>query len=178
MAEAEVGTSLQLGDLLLGAKVDILAKLNDIHSRLKSIEELEARYEQEGPVQVNLQGNASTAAGTVVPIFIDLGGPTFGRVWEVRQLAIGGLTWATTAGGTAQIQVASVVQNAAAPVGTLQDVAGSLPEIAFYSAGQFRVVYPNHIFVVIVGGTAATQYTAGGDALDLPDRPTRAVVGQ
>ncbi len=177
MAEAEVGGQFSIGDLVLGAKVDILAELGEIRQHLKSIRELEARYEREGPVQVALQGQASTAS-TVVPIFIDLGGPSFGRLWEVRQLAVGGLTWATTVAGTGQVQVAPAVQNAAAPVGTLQDVATAMPNIAFYSAGQFRVVWPNHIFIVIVGGTASTQYTAGGDALDLPDRPSRTIVTQ
>lgn len=177
MTDLELGGSVQLGDFLVGAKVDLIAKLDEINTRLKSIEEIENRYQREGPVQVNLQGNASTLA-VVATIFIDLGGPTFGRVWEVRQLAVGGLTWATTVAGTAQIQVAPAVQNAAAPVGTLQDVANALPEIAFYSAGQFRVVYPNRVYVVIVGGTASTQYSAGGDALDLPDKPSRTTVIQ
>lgn len=167
MAEAEVGGSVSFGDLVLGAKVDILAALDGIHKRLASIEALERRYQEEGPTFVALAGNVTVDASQD-NAYIDLGGPSYGRVWEVRSLIIGGITWATTVAGTGQIMVASTKPSSTPPVGTLQDVATSMPAKAFYSSGQFRVLHPNHIFIVVVGGTASTLYSAGGDALDMP----------
>jgi len=179
MAEAEVEAGFSIGDFFLGAKVDLEAKLDTVIEHLKSIEARERRYQEEGPTFVNLVGAVSLGSGSPPPTSIDLGGPTYGRVWEVRQLIVGGITWATTVAGTAQFVIAASppggTSAAAIPVNSLQDVAGSLPSVAFYSAGQFRVIHPNHVYVVIVGGTASTVYTVGGDALDLPAHGLQAV---
>ena len=36
-------------------------------------------------------------------------------------------------------------------------------------------MHPNHIFVVIVAGTASTTYQASGDAFDVPNLSSRKV---
>jgi hypothetical protein len=36
-------------------------------------------------------------------------------------------------------------------------------------------MHPNHIFVVIVAGTASTTYQASGDAFDVPNLSARKV---
>jgi hypothetical protein len=47
--------------------------------------------------------------------------------------------------------------------------------VAFYSSAQFRVQHPNHIFVVIISGTASTTYQVSGDAYDVPNLSSKKV---
>jgi hypothetical protein len=171
MAEGEVGVGFQLGELLVGAKVDLFARLDSIDKRLASILEREEQYEQNGPVFVSVAASGVVDSGSD-PLYLDLGGPTYGRVWEIRQLVIGGITWATTVAGNAVVLVQPVAPSATNPAGTagIQDQAASLPSVAFYSGGQFRVRHPNHIWVAILSGTASTQYVVAGDAFDMPDK--------
>lgn len=173
MAEAEVGGEFRLGQFLFGAKADLELKLDGIGKRLDDILAREKLYQEEGPTFVALNGAANLPSGTPGPTSIDLGGPQYGRVWEVRAVIIGGITWATTVAGVAQLVPSPTCPSAAVPVGMCQDVISTLPASKFYSSGQFRVVHPNHVFVLIVGGTASTVYTVGGDALDLPAVPLR-----
>jgi len=176
MAEGEVGVGFQLGELLVGAKADLFARLDGIEKRLQSILEREERYESEGPVPVML--NSSGVVGSSSdPLYLDLGGPSYGRAWEVRQLVIGGITWATTVAGNAVVLVQPVAPSATNPAGTagIQDQAASLPSVAFYSGGQFRIGNPNHLWVAVIGGTASTPYLVAGDAFDMPDRGRGAV---
>lgn len=175
MGDAEVGAEFRLGELLLGAKVDLFAKLDSIEKRLSSIAEREQRYEEAGPVQVELR-DSGTVDANQDNLYIGLGGPSYGRVWEVRQLVIGGVTWATTVAGYALFFVQPVKPSAMAgvPLANIQDAAGtggaSLPSVAFYSGGQFRIRHPNHLYIAVIGGTASTQYVVAGDAFDMPDR--------
>ena len=173
MADAEVAAGFSIGELLLGAKVDLFARLDSIEKRLQDIQVQEERYQDAGPTFVALQGSANLGSDTPPPTAIDLGGPQYGRVWEVRAVIVGGITWATTVAGVAQLVPSPTCPSAAVPVGMCQDVISTLPASKFYSSGQFRVIHPNHIFILIVGGTASTVYTVGGDALDLPAVPLR-----
>jgi len=180
MAEGEVGVGFQLGELLVGAKADLFARLDSIEKRLQSILEREERYESEGPVPVMLNSSGVVDSSSD-PLYLDLGGPSYGRAWEVRQLVIGGATWATTVAGYALFLVQTVAPSAQVGVGLggIQDAAGthgaSLPAIAFYSGGQFRIGNPNHLWVAVIGGTASTPYLVAGDAFDMPDRGRGAV---
>jgi hypothetical protein len=178
MAETEVGASFSIGDFLLGVKAELFGKLDGIDKRLASILQREEQYEREGPVFVAL-----SAAGVVDanqdPLYLDLGGPSYGRAWEVRQLVIGGVTWATTVAGYALVLVQSTAPSTLVGVGLsgIQDEASgstpALPSVAFYSSGQFHVRHPNHVYVAVIGGTASTPYVVAGDAFDVPDVPAR-----
>ena len=128
MGDAEVGAEFRLGELLLGAKVDLFAKLDSIEKRLSSIAEREQRYEEAGPVQVELR-DSGTVDANQDNLYIGLGGPSYGRVWEVRQLVIGGVTWATTVAGYALFFVQPVKPSAMAgvPLANIQDAAGTGP---------------------------------------------------
>jgi hypothetical protein len=176
MAETEVGASFSIGDFLLGVKAELFGKLDGIEKRLASILQREEQYEREGPVFVALQASGVVDSGSD-PLYLDLGGPSYGRAFEVRQLVIGGVTWATTVAGNAPVLVQPVAPSTATGVGLggILDHAASLPSVAFYSAGQFHVRHPNHVYVAILSGTASTQYQAVGDAFDVPDIGARGI---
>jgi hypothetical protein len=174
MTKTEAGVEFSIGDFLLGAKVDLEAKLDSIEKHLGDILAREERYEREGPVFVALQASGVVDASSD-PLYLDLGGPTYGRAWEVRQLVIGGITWATAVAGNAVVFAQPVAPSTLTGVGlgNVQDHAASLPSVAFYSGGQFHVRHPNRIYVAILSGTASTQYQAVGDAFHVPDVGTR-----
>lgn len=176
MGEAGARAEVDLGGAHLSALVDLKASIDKLHGHFRDLLELEALYQQQGPVFVNLQGSGTVDA-SADPLYIDLGGPAYGRAWEVRQLVIGGATWATTVSGNAVVfvQGASLSTSTGVGLSSVQDHATSLPSVAFYSAGQFRVRNPNHIYVAIIGGSASTGYQIAGDAFDLPDRASRSV---
>lgn len=175
MAEAQVSAGLSIGELSIKALGDISAGVDALRGDMKAyLLALERLYQEEGPTFVNLQGSGTTDSGSD-PLVIDLGGPSYGQAWEVRQLVVGGLLWSTTVLGAANI-----VASPSPPIGVpttaaLQDHAPSLPSVAFYSSGQFRVRHPNRIYVVIVSGSASTPYEVAGDAFNVPDRPTRSL---
>lgn len=136
---------------------------------------LQVEYEKRGPVTVQMNRDGTVDANGD-PEWIDLGGPAYGRVWEVRRLVTGGLTWATTAAGTALAVVSSTPLRRQVPnIANVRDEATSLPLPAFYGAGQFSVRNPDHVFIVIIGGTAGQQYVANGSAFDSPDVPDSSV---
>jgi len=94
---------------------------------------------------------------------IDLGGPTQGRVWDLRNLIIGGLNWTTTAAGSALVVVAAQQPARASDVGlpAVVDQAATLPLPAGYSRGQIRLYYPDRLYVIVQLGTQAQEYVAG-----------------
>lgn len=179
MAELDFDAEARVGDVHLEALFALGAEVQGLRGDLAKLLKLEREYEQLGPVFVQLQGGATSDSASD-PLIIDLGGPSYGRIWEVRQLVIGGLLWSSTvAGGALAIVSPSTPPSLQVPgLANIQDHAASLPSVAFYGAGQFRVRNPNHIFMVVLSPTATTPYTVGGDAFDLPDRPEKAYFTQ
>ena len=167
---AGAGAHLELGPISLGAIAKLTTAMESQQQALADWVALEKDYQRTGPVFVQLAGSVNIDASSD-PGYIDLGGPAVNRVWEVRQLVIGGITWATAVNGNAYVLVQSSSPNANNPagIGSTQDHAAALPSVAFYSSGQFRVRNPNHIFIAILSGSASTAYQAVGDAFDLPD---------
>src|ERR1035437_8097626 len=172
MAEAFADAEIDAGRAHLDVLLGIRAGIEGVHGELRKLLRAQEEYERRGPVFVALQAAGSVDSGQD-PLYLNLGGPAALRVWEVRQLVIGGATWATTVAGTAAIVVAPTAPSPLVGVGlsSIQDHAAALPSVAFYSSGQFRVRHPNHIYVAILLGTASTAYQVGGDAYDTPDRP-------
>ena len=175
LAGAEV--DLRLGNLLVEVGAGI-AKMNGFLASLQK----EWEYQRKGPIQVNMDASATTAA-TFVPLWLDLGGPAYGRAWEVRQLLISSNYISQAVAGTVEILISpTAMPGLEPPAAWLQDfnnltTTPAIPMREFYSSGQFRVRHPNHVFVVIIGGAASTAYQATGDALDLPDLPARQTTG-
>jgi hypothetical protein len=120
------------------------------------------------PIPVKRVGNVKLdASGDNAGI--DLEGPALGRVWHLRALRIGGLTFGTTATGTGELYVGGLpaTQMAASrDFSLLEDEAPNLPIIAFYSEGEIVVNHGERITVVIVGGGDNQQYVATMRAMD------------
>jgi hypothetical protein len=158
----------------VAALVDLQGEIASLHSTMKKILRVEEEYQQKGPTLVNLQGSGTVDSNSD-PLVIDLGGPNQNRVWEVRQLIAGGLTWATTVAGNGLIVISSAPPTAPYGLVAMQDHIAAFPAVAFYSGGQFRLRAPTHVYLVILSGTASTPYQVAGDAYDMPDIGGRAV---
>lgn len=179
MAEGAIGVGLDIGEASLGALFDIKASLDGMEKELHGLLDAEVAYQQLGPVQLQLRG--SGVSGSSGNLAFGVGGPKYGRLWEIRRLIIGGLTYATTVAGSVQIFVSSVSGAETARglnLADLVDQAASLPSKAFYSTGQIVLRHPQELHIVIVSPTATTQYIVGGSGFDIPDRPARKSVSE
>lgn len=120
---------------------------------------------------VRLQ-NSVTIPTPTTPSGINFGGPDAGFEWVVRRIIVGGLKWATTAAGTAEVYVTALgaqwgtTGSGAGTAAGLQSLAdlvdqsASLPNKAFYGREELVVKENESLVVVINGGTAAQQYVA------------------
>ena len=173
MAEADISAGLSVGDLSLHALAGIKASIDGMTARLDKVLAAQDDYQRHGPVQLSMRAaQVSNAAGDA--IVFDLGGPSYGRLWEVRRLVIGGATWSSVVGGTALVTISST--SSADPALTdVMDQAGSLPSPAFYSSGQAVLRNPQRLIVVILSPTASTTYSTAGAGFDVPDEARRLV---
>ena len=167
---AEVDAEVDLGPLVLESIVGLKASFDSVAKELKKAREVEDAY-QFGAVEVPLSGSAmSEATGNLV---ISLGGPSYGRLWQLRRLSVGGGLWTDTVAGQALIVVTSSTSSGTPPLTDIADQAATLPNIATYSTRQVVLRHPNRLFVVFVAPTATTQYAVGGAVTDYPDRRVR-----
>ena len=176
MSEAGLGAHFELGPVSLAAMAGLTSATQQLAKAQSDWIEQEKEYQRIGPVFVQLMASCPTDSASD-PLVLDLGGPAPGRCYEVRQLVIGGVLWSTTVAGNALVlvQPSAPAPKTAPGLGTVQDVASTLPNVAFYSSAQFRVQHPNHIFVVIISGTASTTYQVSGDAYDVPNLSSKRV---
>lgn len=117
--------------------------------------------------------DADPGASDVMPaagnLALNLGGPVPGRIWLLRQLVVGGLTWGTVAAGTAEaygtalppLQTASGRQ-----LSDLADAFSALPGVHFYTSRQVVLRNPQRLVVVVVGGTSGQTYQAAANVED------------
>jgi hypothetical protein len=99
---------------------------------------------------------------------ISLDGPDPGFYWHVRRIVVGGVTWATTAAGSAEIYITALtgLRGIAATGGVasirsltdLVDQTATLPYKQYYATHQLYVQPGENLIGVIVTGTAAQQY--------------------
>jgi hypothetical protein len=176
MSEAGLGAHFELGPVSLAAMAGLTSATQQLAKAQSDWIEQEKEYQRLGPVFVQMLASGTVDASSD-PLILDLGGPASGRVYEVRQLVVGGLLWSTTVAGVGLVLVQpnSPPPNVVPGLGGAEDCASSLPSVAFYSSGQFRVMHPNHIYVVIIGGTASTTYQVAGDAFDVPNLSSKKV---
>ncbi len=168
--ETDVAANVELGELSLGAVLGLGATLDGIHEQLKKLYAIEEAY-QFGGVQVKLQ-NVGSSDSNGDSFEIGLGGPSYGRLWQVRTLIVGGPLWTSSVAGSALV-VISPARSITPALTDIVDEASTLPLPAQYSTGQIVVRHPNHLRVVILTPTSSTQYAAGGYATDMPDKRER-----
>lgn len=155
MSDTDTGASL---DFMFG----LSAKIGDLTDEVKKANLEARRRERENtPVAVKRAGGAMVPAAGSVPTAFGLGGPSNGFFWELRTIAVGGLTTGTTAAGTYEVYVTSQTSQAIQANRTLTDLVDtgtSMPLPGGYSSGQIIVQFGEELRVVIVGGTAGQAY--------------------
>lgn len=166
---------------------DLSVQLGRVASRLED-DAAERRQEREKararvPAVVRIQ-NSGIIPTPTAPFGINIGGPDAGFEWVVRRIVVGGLTWTTTAAGTAEVYVTGLGaqwgtsgggSGTVAGVRALADLvdqAASLPNKGYYGRDELVVKENESLVVVIQGGTAAQQYvaTAGIQIVRTPAR--------
>lgn len=124
------------------------------------------------PSPGRLAASTITPAANTNPVVLDLGGPSQGRVWEVRNLVVGGALPTTVVAGRADVFVSGA--GASQQPNSLldwRDYASTLPNAALYGAGDLALIYPENLFVVLTGYTVSTQYLALAGITDRLDSP-------
>jgi hypothetical protein len=165
--ETEVAGGVELGPFSLKALAGIAAGIDTMNKRLHNIAKREESY-QFGAVEVMLRGSCVSA--TTGNLIMCLDGPSYGRLWEVKRLTVGGALWTSTVGGQAIVVLSPASGQVTPATSDVADQAASLPSVAYYSTRQLTVRHPNRLYVVILSPTASTQYAVGGQATDLPDK--------
>lgn len=158
--DAHASLDLQLGRVADRLDCDAAERMRDreiARSRVASI--------------VRIQNSVVIPTPTVAS-GINMGGPDAGFEWVVRGLVVGGLTWSTTAAGTAEVYVTALGAQwgtsgsgagTVASVRSLSDLvdqAASLPSKGFYGREQLVIKENESLVVVILTGTAGQQYSA------------------
>lgn len=146
----------------LQAFFDIGLKLGHLNDTISKDTAERRRARENTPIPYKMSNVVAIPTPTA-PTAISLGGPEKGFFWELRTLTIGGLTFGTTAAGTAEVYATSQTEQAIAQNRNLSDLvdqATALPIVGGYSSGQIILQESERLRVVIVGGTAAQQYTA------------------
>ena len=167
LAGAEL--DVHLGSLMLDLKVGV----GELAKTMKILAE-EWKYPERGPVFVQLAGTANVNAAQADAV-VDLGGPAYGRFWEVRNLAVSYVAFNKTQTGEALFYVGSTAPIGATGVG-LEWYVAVLPATYSFGSYQFRVEHPNHVFCVVTGGAASTPYAISGDTLEGPLKSAGQVV--
>jgi hypothetical protein len=166
---AEVDAEVDLGPLVFELMGGLKASLDTLNKRLRNIARVEEAYEF-GATQQPIRGvSNSPASGS---FSFGLGGPTYGRMWEVKRLVVGGVQWGTSVAGQAVFFVSPVGGQATPSLADVVDQAATLPDVAYYSTRQLVLRHPNRLHVLILSPTASTTYVVGGEATDLPDKRT------
>lgn len=120
-----------------------------------------------------------TTAGTVPaagPLILDLGAPSMGRRWTLRNLSVSDAADVTTAvAGAANVYVGS--PHVVSPVAWRWPLA-ALPAAEKFSSDQLAVIPQDHLLVVVTGATAGQVLLARAEVTDYPlSLPTKTVQG-
>lgn len=165
--EGDVDAGVNLGPLHIHGMAELDAGIQSIVQQLRSIKALEEAY-QFGAKDIPLRGSGYSDSGSD-SFIINLGGPTYGREWQVRRLTIGGVLWTSTVAGSALV-VVGPTHTTTPPLPDVNDEVASLPSNGFYSTGQLIVRHPDQLRIVILTPTASTQYSVGGTVTEMPDK--------
>lgn len=166
-----------------GREFDIFAKIQaGIDGLGADVERLHKKMDRTPPQPINREvGFSGATNGGRTVLTICLGAPAQGRVWNVRQMVVGGATPTTTAAGRADVFIVNDDPATGAPqTGDLPGRPGfrsstglkptslnywydqetSLPNRGYFGRGELVVVAESCLWVVFSNVTAAQQYTA------------------
>lgn len=145
-------------ELDVGVMAGLSGALGDLTDEMRAHRRMRA-LETPADVSQNGSGPAPAAGG----LGLDLGGPTAGYVWLLRGLSIGGVSSGTAAAGTGEVYTSPLPAAAMAALRdtlSLRVVASALPFVATFSSRMVVLQDPEHLTVVVVGGTSGQQYVA------------------
>ena len=132
-----------LGQAITGGNAAVVAAVQDLRPRTRSL---------------SLSATAiADATGTALLVFSPV---PQGEQWDLYRLVIGGATWATAAAGSAVAYTTSGVPQGAPGLTSVIDEAVTLPDVAFYLAGQAPLFAGEALAVSVTGGTVGQQYLA------------------
>jgi hypothetical protein len=165
--------------------------VNAVREQLETMAETLEKIEADGrpkppptPIDRPLAG-VCTADGSTY-MYIDLGGPTKGRVWDLRRVGVwpaGGADVLTqmTGAGAANVTTLLVIMSAVPPFGTAACVPfddlvlsqGIVPDDAEFQPHQVDVPFGKRVVVVVKGLNSGAQVAASGQASELVMRERR-----
>ncbi len=149
-------------ELEVSAVVGLQASIDGLAAQMKRRLDRAQQAVDHAPVAAPIHGQSST--GTTGAAVFSCGGPTQGRVWQIRSLAIGA---SGIAAGIARFYAAG-----SAPQTTGLQLIGARDTTTFktfslrtrfYSTGQFLLHAPQQLWVVVV--TATHTVTVGVDGI-------------
>lgn len=138
---------------LLDVSVGIKAELGKLREDTK-------RAAKRDLTPVDYLANGAGVFPNTGNLVLDLGGPPQGHEWLGRRAVVASSPASTTVAGAAWWYKGPVAVASAQDPSTLVDMASSIPLVGWYSTRQFPVVFPEHVVVVLIGGTAGTYYAA------------------
>lgn len=158
--------------------VQLVASLGSVNDEIRKMRRDLARARADVPRDRRenfsaFPNNQFPAAGNLV---LSLDGPTLGVLWEVRQITVGGAAATAAPAGTAYVFSGVSPPNDLSLVGLRGLTSGSLPQIATWGTGTFKVYRQQNLYVVIVGGTVGSTYAAYADIAEYPDTARMATV--
>lgn len=160
---AEIDAELDLGPLSVGA--GIKAELSTLNKHNAAMAEWRKReFERSRVPSFVRQVQNATIPSPTARTAIGLTGPRPGYYMKMRRLIIGGLTWITTAAGTAEVYVTplSGANISSLALSEMVDQSSFLPNKAYYSDDQIWIHPGEHVQIIIDSGTAGQQYVATG----------------
>lgn len=131
-----------LGQAVTGGNAAVIAAVQDLRPRTR-------------PLSLSATAVAD-ATGTALLVFSPV---PQGEQWDLYRLVTGGATWGTTTGSAVAYTTSGVPQEAPGLTSVI-DEAATLPNVAFYLAGQAPLFAGEALAVSVTGGTAGQQYLA------------------
>lgn len=147
-------------DLSLGAITDEqrattaeLRKLRQQARQLPALVKVSSAFTYSTGAHATIVQQGGSGVGVVI------GGPPIGSQWSVRQIVVGGTTLGATPAGKAWFLV-TAGRPVALSLTDVVDMAGTIPDVAFYGADEFYLAPNEKLYMVVTGGTNAVTYVA------------------
>lgn len=146
----------------ISVSADLGVSLDSLTDQVRRANDRAQQALNHAPAPAPLHGQGDTGAnGTCV---FSCGGPSQGRVWQIRSLAIGGVGLLA---GTARIYAAGARPSSSLQMIGLRDLTTfhtSAARTRFYSTGQFVLNAPTTLWVVVVTATHTVNVMVDGIA--------------
>jgi hypothetical protein len=156
--ELDLGGSLSLSIGALSASLDA-----DRRDRAAQRAAAQRRIPVHRPLSASGVGVTSTT------LYLGLGHPDPGFIWEIRRIVVGGALATATPASTAVMAIVGPPNPTDLTLTNAFDYTTvALPWVAYYSTAQFVVQQGQHLTIAITGPGNTTPYAAAVTALQYP----------